>query len=161
MVKLLDKALSRTISVFLILAMAAMIVLGFLQVVLRNFFGSGISWADVTVRHLVLWVGFFGAVLATIENRHITLDVFSRILPSPIKKYVQSLIYLGSAVVCFVLTHASYKFVASERLMGEILFSGVPVWWAQVVIPVTFGLMGILFVLRSYSVSLRAEHSIL
>ncbi|MBI2341120.1 MAG: TRAP transporter small permease subunit, partial [Deltaproteobacteria bacterium] len=73
MVKLLDKALSRTISVFLILAMAAMIVLGFLQVVLRNFFGSGISWADVTVRHLVLWVGFFGAVLATIENRHITL----------------------------------------------------------------------------------------
>ncbi len=144
----LENIVSKIVVIFVVVFLSAMIALGFIQVILRNFFASGISWADVTVRHLVLWVGFFGAVLATIQNRHITLDVFSRILPERIKKYVQSLIYFGSAVVCGALAHASYKFVASERLMGEFLFGGMPVWWAQVVIPVTFGVMGLLFVVR-------------
>lgn len=140
-----ENIISKIITSVIVIALSAMVLIAFLQVVLRNFFASGISWADVTVRHLVLWIGFFGAMLATAQNRHITLDVFSRILPEKAKKYVQTLIDLGSTVVCFVLAYASYKFVASERLIGEELFAGVPVWWGQVVVPMVFGLMGVMF----------------
>jgi len=143
-----ERVISKIVTILIIVFLSFMVCLAFLQIILRNFFASGISWADVTVRHLVLWVGFFGAILAAVEERHITLDVFSRILPVRLKKYVQSTIYIGSAAVCAVLTHASYKFVVSERLVGTELFTGVPAWWAQVVVPATFVIMCLLFILR-------------
>src|SRR3989338_1607163 len=141
----------RIATILIVVFMSAMIAVAFWQIILRNFFGTGLSWADITVRDLVLWVGFFGAILATIQDRHITLDVFSRLLPEKLKKHIHSAICLGSAIVCGFLTYASYKFVASERVFGGELFLGVPIWWAQVIIPMTFGIMGMVFLVRGYS----------
>lgn len=144
-----EKIITKIVNGFVVVALTAMIVLAFLQIILRNFFSSGIGWADVTIRHLVLWIGFFGAVLAAIQERHISLDVFSRVLPDGVKKYIHSIIYLGSAVVCGILSFASYKFVVSEKEMGAILFGGVPVWLAQVIVPCTFVMIGAVFLVKS------------
>ena len=38
---------------------------GFLQIVLRNFFQTGLLWGDPLMRHAVLWLGCLGASLAT------------------------------------------------------------------------------------------------
>ena len=57
----------------------ALVLLGCMQIVLRNFFHSGIIWADPLMRHLVLWLGCLGAALATTRVRHINIDVFSRL----------------------------------------------------------------------------------
>ncbi len=143
-----ERIVSKISKTIVIAALFAMIALSFTQIILRNFFDSGLSWADVTVRHLVLWVGFFGAVIATVSGRHITLDIFSRIIPEGAKRYVAAIVGLGSSVVCFVLAYASFKFVESERAMGSELFAGVPVWIAQAVIPICFALMAVLFLVR-------------
>ncbi|PIR18174.1 MAG: C4-dicarboxylate ABC transporter permease [Deltaproteobacteria bacterium CG11_big_fil_rev_8_21_14_0_20_49_13] len=143
-----ERILSKIVTALLIIFLSFMIGIAFLQIILRNFFDTGFSWADVTVRHMVLWVGFLGAVIAAIEDRHISLDIFSRMLPQKFKKYVSKLVYLGSSFVCAVLAYASYKFVASERMMESELFAGVPVWLAEVVIPVTFAMLGFLFLIR-------------
>ena len=42
-----------------------MVLMAFLQVILRNIFDMGIIWGDILLRHLVLWIGFIGASLAT------------------------------------------------------------------------------------------------
>ncbi|MBL7684762.1 MAG: TRAP transporter small permease subunit, partial [Deltaproteobacteria bacterium] len=63
-----------------------MIGLAFTQVVLRNFFDTGITWADGVVRHLVLGVGFIGASVATFEDGHLAMDLVSRFLTEKIKK---------------------------------------------------------------------------
>ncbi len=138
-----ERIISSISKAIVILALFAMIALSFTQIILRNFFDSGISWADVTVRHLVLWVGFFGAVIATVSGRHITLDIFSRVIPEGAKRYISAIVGLGSSVVCAVLAYASFKFVESERLMGSELFAGVPAWLAQAVIPVCFVLIAV------------------
>lgn len=132
----------------LTLILVAMIVLAFTQVVLRNFFNSGITWADPLVRHLVLWVGFIGASVATKDDSHLAIDLVSRFLPKWLKKPTAMFVHAGSAVVCGFLAQASYKFVMGEREMHDMLMPGVPTWWAIAIIPIGFGLMSLRFALR-------------
>ena len=74
----LDKKISRVEQVLVTILLTMMILLAFSQIVLRNFFATGISWGDSLVRYLVLWVGFIGAAIATREGKHINIDVVSR-----------------------------------------------------------------------------------
>ena len=63
------------------IVLVSMILLASGQIGLRNLFGSGFPWADEALRLLVLWVAMLGAVAASRENRHISIDILSRVLP--------------------------------------------------------------------------------
>src|SRR5262249_10346285 len=52
-----------------------MTLLGFLQIVLRKVFSGGFLWADAFLRHVVLWVAFFGAGAAAAQNKHFGADL--------------------------------------------------------------------------------------
>ncbi len=65
--------------------------LALFQIVLRNVMGTGIVWGDVLVRILVLWIGMAGAMAATRERKHISIDVLTRFLPSGLRRVVDSL----------------------------------------------------------------------
>jgi energy-coupling factor transporter transmembrane protein EcfT len=54
-------------TIIIVIVLAIMILLAFFQVVMRNIFDQGLLWGDIFLRHLVLWVGFLGASLATRE----------------------------------------------------------------------------------------------
>ena len=75
---LLDEKINRVEQILVAALLTVMILLAFSQIVLRNFFATGIDWADSLVRYLVVWVGFVGAAIATKEGKHITIDVLSR-----------------------------------------------------------------------------------
>ena len=45
------------------------------QVLARNFFATGIPHAEILSRYMVLYVAFFGAVLAVEGSKHIRIDV--------------------------------------------------------------------------------------
>jgi TRAP-type C4-dicarboxylate transport system permease small subunit len=55
-----------------------LVVLAGGQIVLRDFFHTGISWADPLMRQLVLWTGMLGALAAVRDEKHIALDVLQR-----------------------------------------------------------------------------------
>ena len=76
----LDRILAKTETVVLVIFLGTMVVLAFLQVVLRNFFGTGLIWGDTLVRHMVLWAGFIGGALAAFEGRHISIDALTKYL---------------------------------------------------------------------------------
>ncbi|MDP6265026.1 MAG: TRAP transporter small permease subunit, partial [Pseudomonadales bacterium] len=65
----------------LVISLLTMMTVAVVQIALRNFFDSGMFWADSFVRILVLWVALLGAMVATRENNHIKIDVLSRYLP--------------------------------------------------------------------------------
>ena len=137
---------------FLVAAMlSVMILLAFLQIVLRNVFSTGISWADPLVRYLVLWVGFVGASLATKEGKHIIIDVFSRWFSGHRRLYLKAISYLVSACVCGLLTFAGLTFVQNEAQIGGSTFLQIPVWIPQVIIPVTFALITLRFVFSFFA----------
>ncbi|MBN2009113.1 TRAP transporter small permease [candidate division KSB1 bacterium] len=144
-----DNGLARIERVLIIIILTVMILIAFLQIILRNFFSSSISWGDILLRHLVLWIGFFGASLAAREGKHINIDVLNRLIPKRIRRITDMLVNLAAAAICFLLTHASIQFIGFEMDGGGVLFSDIPVWVAEVVIAFGFGLMSFRFFLHA------------
>lgn len=147
----LDEIISRVEKVFVTILLTMMILMAFFQIVLRNFFDTGISWGDSLVRYLVVWVGFIGAAIATKEGKHINIDVVSRWLTGPQSNYLRLISHFFSAAICGLLTLAAIKFIHFEAQMGSTAFFKLPVWVPGIIIPVTFGLMTLRFAVRFLS----------
>ena len=116
----------------------ALVLLGCMQIVLRNFFHSGVLWADPLMRHLVLWLGCLGATLATTRVRHINIDVFSRLLPRRHRGYRRAFVFTATAVAAFYLGVAAMRLVVDERAFGDVAFGSVRTWVLQTVLPFSF-----------------------
>jgi TRAP-type C4-dicarboxylate transport system permease small subunit len=141
----IDDGLEKVEGILLTVILITMIGLAFTQVLLRNIFSTGITWADPFVRHLVLWVGFIGASVATKEHGHLAMDLVSRFLPDKLRKPTAMFVDAASSLVCALLALASYKFVLGEKDMGENLLPGIQTYWAIAIIPVGFFLMSLRF----------------
>jgi C4-dicarboxylate transporter DctQ subunit len=124
-----------------------MVILSFLQVVLRNFFDVGLLWGDILLRHLVLWVGFIGASIATKEGKHINIDLLNRIFKGRWTFLIKILTDLFSAFISIYLALAAYHFVLDEKEFGTTIFNDIPVWGFQIIIPLGFLLMGLRFII--------------
>jgi TRAP-type C4-dicarboxylate transport system permease small subunit len=131
----------------LALVLGAMVLLAPLQIVLRNFFDSGIAWGDPLLRALVLWVGLLGALAASRGNRQITVDVLSRILHGRAKSAAQAVTATFTSTVCFVIAWYSVTFIQSG--LGTNAFASVPSWTIEVIIPISFGLIGVRYVVQT------------
>lgn len=145
-----DEIIDRVEETFLVILLSSMIVIAFLQIVLRNLFSTGLSWGDPLVRNLVLWIGFIGAALATREGKHININVVSQWVPDSGKVYIEFLTQLFSFVICGLLTLAALKFIKNEAQMGNVAFLRIPVWIPEIILPIIFGLMTLQFGFRSF-----------
>jgi TRAP-type C4-dicarboxylate transport system permease small subunit len=144
----LDQKIAGVEQVLVATLLSAMIAVAFLQIVLRNFFATGIDWGDALVRYLVVWVGFMGAAVATREGKHITIDVVSRWITGRGNRYIQIISHFFSAIICGLLTLAAVKFIRFEAQMGSSALLGLPVWVPELIIPATFGVMTLRYALR-------------
>lgn len=148
--------LERIEETLLALLLGAMIVLASLQIALRGVFGTGIAWADPALRVLVLWVGMLGAVAASREGRHITIDVFSRLLPARARALAGVVTSLFTAAVAALLAWHGARFVASERRFESVAFSGIPSWLLESVIPFAFAAIALRYALLAVADLLAA-----
>lgn len=144
----IDAALNKLEGVLLVLLLSVMVLLSFLQVALRNVIGESLLWADILLRHLVLWVGFLGASLAVSHQRHISIDALTRLIPPRWQLVVRAGTNLFAAAMCFVLFNASRSFLEYEIEDGRILFFDIPEWYSQLIIPVGFAFLTIHFFVR-------------
>lgn len=138
-----DSTLQKTLSSLVVFVLLTMVGMSFLQVVLRNFFDSGIPWIDVVLRNLVLWVGMLGGALATRGGRQISIDLFSR-LPYP--KFKTALAWISglfTILICFYMAKASQEFLLSEKEFNTMLYGSIPIWYAQLALPWGFSIIGL------------------
>jgi len=125
-----------------------MVIISFTQVVLRNIFETGISWADPMLRYTVLWLAFIGASIATRENRHINIDVLTRLLSPKLKKIVSVLTNLFALSVCLILLKSSIDFIKIEMQFPSEIFLGLKNWMLEIIIPIGFSMMSLRFLLN-------------
>ena len=133
----------------LVVILAALVLLANSQIVLRNFFGTGIQGADSIMRILVLWLALFGAMVATRRHEHILIDVISQALPSQIGAWVKRGIDLFCAAICGVIAYFSVALVQLEYEDGTVVVGQLPVWLCQAVIPFSFLAMACRFLLQA------------
>lgn len=125
----------------LVSLLAAMIGLATTQIVLRNIFGTGLSWSDELSRLLVLWLAMAAAIAASRDDRHIAIDVLSRFISGRALAAVRAVVALFTAFICAVLAWQGARFVADAREFGDVLLGGIPAWGLQAILPVAFALM--------------------
>ena len=154
---MLDEHISRLEQFLVATLLTVMILLAFWQIVLRNFFATGIDWGDSLVRYLVVWVGFIGAAIATKEGKHITIDVLSRWVAGKARNALRVISHFSSAVICGLLAWAGIKFIWFEAQMGGTAFFDLPIWVPELIIPITFGLMTLRYTLRLINVFFRTD----
>jgi TRAP-type C4-dicarboxylate transport system permease small subunit len=147
--KSIESVLNKIEGVVLIFLLLVMLFMAFGQVVLRNFFSGGLVWGDILLRHLVLWIGFLGAALATSGERHLNIDILTRYLPERLRRAVAALSNVFAAAVCFFLFRASLTFIGFEIVNKNTVFADIPSWFAQIIIPIGFGLLTFHFIVRA------------
>jgi TRAP-type C4-dicarboxylate transport system permease small subunit len=145
----IDKWLEKISGWMLVLLLGLMIVLAFSQVVLRNFFNSGIDWGDIFLRHLVLWVGYFGAVIATGEGRHLRIEFVSKLVPQKVRKIFFIITSIFAGLICYFLMRAAVTFVQLEMESESILFLNLRTWYFIIIIPIGYALLSFRFIVRA------------
>ncbi len=138
-----DRTFAWIVATLLIVMLLSMTGLVAGQVVLRNIFNSGIAWADIASRHMVLWIAFLGAMLATRNRQHIAIDALTRLIPRRARNSVRIFLDLVACGVCLLLARAALDFVLMERAAQTELFIGIPAWIAQAIIPFGFAMMAL------------------
>ena len=141
----------------LVAALATMLGTAILQIILRNFFDSGIFWAESFLRILVLWLAMLGAMVATREANHISIDAFSRYLKPSHARWTNFFINIFSAAICTIVTYYSLEFVGYEYEDQTIAFAKVPTWICQSIIPLGFAVMAFRFVINGFRGVIGAE----
>ena len=154
----LDTNISKIETVLITLLLSMMILMAFSQIVLRNFFATGIDWGDALVRYLVVWVAFIGAAIATREGKHISIDLFSRWQKGSGSTAVKILSCFASAVISALLTFAAIKFLWFEAQMGSTAFLDLPVWIPELIMPVAFALMKLRVLMEMISEIVKLLH---
>jgi TRAP-type C4-dicarboxylate transport system permease small subunit len=132
------------ISLFLI-----MIFMAVLQIFLRNLFDSGVFWGDSLVRIIGLWIGLIGAMVASRDNNHITIDIISRFLPKAVKQVTTRITSIFTSIVCGIMAWVSLRFVRFEMEDNLIAFANVPAWVCEVIIPIAFAIICIRYLFFS------------
>ncbi|NVM21593.1 MAG: TRAP transporter large permease subunit [Desulfobacterales bacterium] len=164
----------RTEDAVLAVALLLMALIPVVELVGRTWFSAGIAGATEYLRHLTLWIGFLGAMLATREGKHLKIAAAVDWLPPRAGRIVDCLGAFISAVVCTALFGASLELVVAEapalpiwtvKIIPEFidswldpfgLFEGgglttiggwIPIWVAEAVMPFGFAVMAVRFVL--------------
>lgn len=131
-----DRALAKAEAVLVVVVLFVMLGLSTLQFVLHAFFDSGIEWADIVARQMVLWLGFLGGALATQEGRHIAIDAASKFLAPKPAAVLRAITFGAAALIAAIMGRAATQFVRDELDKGATLFAEVPAWPFQAVMPV-------------------------
>ena len=151
-----DRVLTKAVTWLLMFFFVMMLGIAALQVLLRLFLHTGIPWGDIAARHMVLWVGFFGAYMATREDKHFHIDILTRFLHPKLKAWFAAFSDLFAIVICYFMLQASLTFVSVGMDADSMLFLQVPQRAVAIIVPLGFGLMLIQFLLRMIENIVRA-----
>lgn len=132
----------------LAILVTGMVGLAALQILLRNVWQTGLSWAEPLLGMALLWLTMLGALAAAGLGRHLAIDLAAALLPRRWSAGLARLTSLFAAVVCILLAIAAGRFVGFQREMdmGELL--GWPLWKHYLAIPIVFWLIAVRFAVR-------------
>jgi tripartite ATP-independent transporter DctM subunit len=125
-----------------------MVLLPLLEIPLRKL-GTGIPGAISVERHLTLWVAFLGAALAAREGKLLSLATGHLLPDGELRTAGRLFASSVAAGITALLFKAGVDLVLEERAAGTMITESVPIWVAQLVIPVGLFLITLRLIWRS------------
>ena len=99
----LKKALMTLYSSVAAVALFALIICTFVQVVGRYIFNSSPAWTEELARYVFIWFGSLGAAVALDKNLHASISVFTDLLPKSVQKYLAILMKIMIVVISVLM----------------------------------------------------------
>ena len=90
--------------------LAFMVVIVFIEVVMRYVFNSSITSSEELARILFIWMVFIGIVLVLVKNRHVAFDAIQEAVPPLVKKILQAVTLSGICIASFILMVYGYMY---------------------------------------------------
>lgn len=118
--------LYRFIDILLGLMTAAIVIIVFLNVVVRTLFNSGFAWSEELSRYLFVFITYIGAVSAMRSNSHLGMDTLVIRLSRKGKLFCYILSQSLIAILMVMLTHGTYKMVI-QSLGAKTAGLGIPI----------------------------------
>jgi TRAP-type C4-dicarboxylate transport system permease small subunit len=158
MTKLLGRlvALVEWWAVCLLAGLAVLVCLG---VFFRYALNSSLTWYDEFASYLLVWLTFYGTVVADYRRRHISFELLVDKL-GPVQRRVVDVL-AEAAVLGFQFVLCYYGWVLTER-MGEetaVSLTWVKVSWISSVLPITGGLLLVISATRLVGLLLGRTHT--
>ena len=132
-------------AMFLLVLMVVLVCLG---VFFRYALGSSLAWYDEFASYLLVWLTFYGAIVASYHGRHIAFEMIVDRFTRNTKRMVEAfaeLFVLGFQVVLFY-----YGWRLTQKMGDETAVSlvWVKMGWVYSVLPITGGVMLVISVQR-------------
>ena len=105
--------------------------------------GRSIPGAVPLVQHLTLWVAFLGAALAARERKLLALATGEFLPAGGFQRVARVTAATIGALVSTLLARGSFDLVRIEREAQTTFGPDLPVWLAQIVLPVAFGVIAL------------------
>ena len=141
------------------LALGGIMVLPLAEIVSRKFFGTGIPGSGPFAQNLTLWLGLFGAAIAAREGKLLTLATGEFLPKGRIGDVAHVIAGAVGATVATLFALGGVVLVQSDKAAGDIIAIGVPVWIADLALPIGFGLIALRLVWRAVAALDRPRRS--
>jgi len=143
---------SRWTSVLAGIAVALMMVQVTLDVAMRHLFGAPLPATLTIVSYYYMVIAaFIPLALAEDRRAHISVEVFTELLPKPVQRHLAGLMLLPTSAITGLLTWRTMEAAIDAFQNGTAQVSGsspIPVWPAYFALPVGAGLMTALLLVR-------------
>ncbi len=131
-----------------VVLLTLMVVLVFVGVFFRYALNASLAWYDEFASYLLVWLTFYGAVVASYRRRHIGFElVLEQLIPTTrrILEAVAELFVLGFQVVLLY-----YGWILMRKMGDEtaVSLAWVKIGWVYSVLPITGGLMLLISIRR-------------
>jgi tripartite ATP-independent transporter DctM subunit len=132
------------------LIFAVMSALPLLEIVLRKTLGQGIPSSSQIVQHLTLWAAFLGALLASREEKHLSLSTAELLPPGRPREVAHFLTHVVAGGVTALLCAASMKVVLADAEGTGTIIGPIPQWSSEVIMPIALFFMALRFAHRAH-----------
>jgi len=132
-------------------ALLAIVALNAVNIVLRYFFRTPLSWAEEAMLYLMIFGVYAGAISVAWQQAHIRIDAFLNFAPPARRKMLEVFSTLVLAAVLAPVVLASFR-------VANLLFDfdqrsdalQLPMWIPQSVIPISLLLIVVMSLLRIF-----------
>jgi TRAP-type C4-dicarboxylate transport system permease small subunit len=146
------------IEAWAVLLLVLMVLLVSLGVFYRYVLNASLSWYDEFASFLLVWLTFYGAVVASYRRRHIGFEIVVDKLTPAARKIVE--LIAESCVLGFQAVLFYHGWLLTQRMGDETTVSlvWVQMRWIYSVLPITGALMLIISLMRFATIATGKEH---
>ncbi len=160
MLRAIDRAIIAVNRMILILALGAMSVIVFVNVVMRYLTNDSLVWAEEVARYLMVWSTFLGIGLVLRYGGHVGVDSLQQSVSSGLARILRIVSLLVVGAFCVAMVWYGYQYADRTQFqttpVTEISFSWVS---ASVAAGFLLALWHLFAVARGYALTGKFEES--